>query len=141
MKDDIACVVKSIHSGVWLCEAGLPFGIAALAFKILAGEKKKESIHHHHCDPDCPVQTPNRASGPKWEKNGSSFAELPKRCSLCFQLSMVAELASLQFLGCTISFLLVATFSAVEHLARRGRKLGSSKLSGSANKDGPSRNC
>ena len=22
------------------------------------------------CNPDCPVQTPNRASGPKWEKNG-----------------------------------------------------------------------
>ena len=22
------------------------------------------------CDPDCPVQTPNRASGPKWKKNG-----------------------------------------------------------------------
>ena len=24
----------------------------------------------YSCDPDCPVQTPNRASGPKWEKNG-----------------------------------------------------------------------
>ena len=23
-----------------------------------------------HCDPDCPVLTPNRASSPKWEKNG-----------------------------------------------------------------------
>ena len=22
------------------------------------------------CDPDCPVQTPNRAAGPKWGKNG-----------------------------------------------------------------------
>ena len=22
------------------------------------------------CDPDCPLQTPNRAFGPKWEKNG-----------------------------------------------------------------------
>ena len=57
------------------------------------------------------------------------------------QLSMVAELVSLQFLGCTIGFHLVATFTAVENLARRGRKLGSSKLSGSANQDGPSMDC
>ena len=56
------------------------------------------------------------------------------------QLSMVAELVSLQFLGCTIGFLLVATFTAAENLARRGRKLGSSKLSSSAS-DGPSWNC
>ena len=26
--------------------------------------------NHKTCDPDCPVQTPNRASGPKWGKNG-----------------------------------------------------------------------
>ena len=72
---------------------------------------------------------------------GSSFAELDKRCSLCFLLSMVAELASLRSLGCAISFLLGATFSAVENLARRGRKLGSSKLSGSAIHHGPCMDC
>ena len=109
---------------------------------------------------------------------GSSFAELDKRCSLCFQLSMVAELASLQQLGCTIGFSLgsnpgsggklpraslvgplrtqrrshhklasptrtttTTTTTCRENLARRGRKLGSSKLSGSASQHGPRRTC
>ena len=31
------------------------------------------------CDPDCPVQTPNRASGPKWEKNGRKMDFGPTR--------------------------------------------------------------
>ena len=31
------------------------------------------------CDPGCPVQTPNRASGPKWEKNGRTMGSGPTR--------------------------------------------------------------
>ena len=31
------------------------------------------------CDPDCPVQTPNRASGPKWGKNGREMDFGPTR--------------------------------------------------------------
>ena len=30
-----------------------------------------------NCNPDCPLQTPNRASGPKWEKNGRKMDLAP----------------------------------------------------------------
>ena len=32
----------------------------------------------YSCDPDCPVQTPNRASGPKWEKMAEKWILAPR---------------------------------------------------------------
>ena len=39
-------------------------------FQTGSKENKVGKYTFSSCNPDCPVQTPNRASDPKWEKNG-----------------------------------------------------------------------
>ena len=43
------------------------------------GQHYKQASTPWACDPGCPVQTPNRASGPKWEKNGRKMDFGPTR--------------------------------------------------------------